>query len=129
MEPLIATASIGELLSWLGLFGAIPPLLIVALVRLVEGPWVETDVIADAADPSIARWIVGTTAYSRTLHDHEAAKLADDEIHVGYTRRHRPRVMRLEPHQGGLRALLVVGLVLAGVSVVGFALSLLPLLG
>ena len=63
MEPLIATASIGELLSWLGLFGAIPPLLIVALVRLVEGPWVETDVIADAADPSIARWIVGTTAY------------------------------------------------------------------
>jgi hypothetical protein len=121
VEPLIATASIGELLSWLGLFGAIPPLLIVALVRLVEGPWVETDVIADAADPSIARWIVGTTAYSRTLHEHEAAKLADDEIHVGYT--------RLEPHQGGLRALLVVGLVLAGVSVVGFALSLLPLLG
>lgn len=129
MEPLIATASIGELLSWLGLFGAIPPLLIVALVRLVEGPWVETDVIADAADPSIARWIVGTTAYSRRLHDHEAAKLADDEIHVAYTRRHRPRVMRLEPHQGALRALLVVGLVLAGVSVVGFALSLLPLLG
>lgn len=128
MDPLLAIAGIGELLSWLGIVGAIPPLLVVALVRLIEGPWVETDVVADALDPSVARWMVGMTAYSRRLHDHEAAKLADDEIHVGFTRKHRPSVMRLEPHQGGMRALLVVGLVLAGVALVGFILSLLPLL-
>jgi hypothetical protein len=124
VEPVIAIALIGEVLAWVGLIGAIVPLGIGMLIRLIDGGWAPVDLILDERT---AHWMVDGRGFSRELDDHEFARLEADDEHPAYVARNRPSAMQLEPHSPAARAFLIVGVVLAAVGVVGLAVSMLPL--
>lgn len=121
---MIAIALIGEVLAWVGLIGAIVPLGIGMLIRVIDGGWTPVDLIVDERT---AHWMVEGRGYSRELDDHELVRLEADSGHPGYVARNRPSALQLEPHSPAARAFLIVGVVLLMVGVVGLAVSMLPL--
>ncbi len=129
MEPIDAAASIGELVSWLCLVPGIPALLAAWLLRVRDGGWSEVEIIVvRAGERAVARWYAGGGFHERRLSRSEGMRLAGDGAHVAHVSERDPSRMRLPGHPPAQRMLLVIGAVLTAAGLVGFALSLLPLL-
>jgi hypothetical protein len=127
VTPLDSAAGIGELLSWVGLGMGVPLLLIGWGMRHRDGAWLPVSiVVAPGPRGAVARWYTGGDFHERRLR-HDEAHLRAGE-HDALVSSRDARRMRLHP-PAVPRTLLLVGGILCIVGVVGFALSLLPLLG
>lgn len=135
MEPIDAVASIGELVSWLCLVPGIPALLAGWLLRARDGDWSPIEIVTvDVEGRTIARWYAGEAFHQRRLTHGERMRLgahpgtgASGE-HDAQVSTRSPARMRLDAHPPLQRMLLVVGAVLTAAGLLGFLLSLLPLL-
>lgn len=122
--PLIdALAAVGEVLSWIGLGAGIPLIVVAAMIALAEGRWEQVDIaIIERDGIPIARWFAGGDFHERALTPREDA---GDGWHHGFVSVRVPGHARLNPPV--LRRLLItVGVVFAGVGVIGFILSMIP---
>ena len=127
MTPLDSAAGIGELLSWVGLGMGIPLLLMGWWMRHRDGAWLPVSiVVAPGPRGAVARWYTGGEFHERRLRGAEAHLRAGE--HEALVSSRDARRVRLHP-PAMPRMLLLVGGILCVVGAVGFALSLLPLLG
>lgn len=130
MEPVDAVASIGELVSWFCLLPGIPALLVGLALRARDGRWLPVRIITVAAEGrTLARWYVGGAFHQRRLSRNERMRLSGPGEHMARVSEREPARMRLEGHPPVQQLLLIIGGILTAVGVLGFALSMLPLLG
>lgn len=128
MEPIDTAASIGELISWFCLVPGIPLLLAGWLLRSRERGSSPVDiVVAQREGRTVARWYADGF-HERRLSRHERMRLGAEGDHVARVSDRNPSRMRLTGHPPAQRLLLVIGVVLTGTGLLGFAISLLPLL-
>lgn len=115
-------------MSWLCLVPGIPLLVAGWLVRASGGSWSPTRIaVVPVGDRALARWYAGGGFHERMLTRHERMRLDDaDEQDAQVSDRH-PSRMRLAGPGAAQRLLLIVGGVLTTLGVVGFLVSLLPL--
>ncbi|WP_347754320.1 hypothetical protein [Agrococcus sp. ProA11] len=129
MQPIDAAAGIGELMSWLCLVPGIPTLLAGLLLRASGGSWSPTRIaVVPLGDRARARWYAGGGFHERLLSRHERQRLDDaDEQDAQVSDRH-PSRMRLGGPSATQRLLLIFGGILTALGLLGFVVSLLPLL-
>lgn len=115
-----------ELFAWVGFVSAALLLLVLGVVRLVDGAWLAADAAVVAVDGRLtAIWTAGESGtYSRALDDDEAADVSSDPLPVYYSARspERMRLDRLSAAERVLRLLfwlmLAVGVVASGAGLV-----------
>lgn len=120
---------IGDLLSLLGLGLGIPLYLIGTLLYSTDKKMLATEVVTtdDGGGPQL-RWFAAGDFYERPLRLEEADYFTDQDYCEGYVKPRRPGIMRLEPQRQITRICRVMGTTLVAIGLVGFLLSLLPLL-
>lgn len=125
MTPLETLAMIGEIFSWIGLGIGLPLLLLALAVRAADGPWeaVEIAVVRDDSGLS-ARWFAGEDFRERGLR-HDEAGLGEG-WHRGWVSSRRPWRARFSGPPATERICSVLGGMLTGVGILGFAVSWLP---
>ncbi|GEK79721.1 hypothetical protein [Agrococcus baldri] len=129
MEPIDAAAAIGELISWVCLVPGIPALLAAWLLRSRDGDWSPVEIVVVEIDGrTVARWYAGGGFQQRRLTRGERMRVGETGEHVAQVSTRNPARMRLGDHPPMQRLLLVVGAVLTAAGLIGFVLSLLPLL-
>ncbi|MGO2746754.1 hypothetical protein [Microbacterium sp.] len=123
MTPLDVLATVGEVLSWVGLGIGIPLLILSAMVALAEGRWERVDVAVVERDGAmIARWFAGGDFHERRL---TARERGFDDWHQGYVRVRDPQHARLHPPV--LRRLtFTLGAIFTGIGIIGFIVSMIP---
>ena len=116
---------IAELLTWVGISVGLLLLVASLLARAVSGRWVETDaVLVDGADETSVRWMSEEGLHLQTLTTQERSDLPESEgLRIFYQRRD-PRRMRLEATGHGERVLRLLGLLLFGLGILAFVLSI-----
>ena len=117
----------GDLLGWVGLGAGGFMLAIWAIVRLVEGRWLTTaGVIIGEPGHYLLRWISADGVVCERRIDDATRDLlvGEPELPVHYAR-HLPHRASWDGPGNPARALWILGLVLCGVGLVAFAVSLL----
>jgi hypothetical protein len=116
---------IAEVFTWVGLsLGAL--LLIAALiVRAIAGRWIETDaILVDGAETASVRWMSADGLHLQPLTSAERDDLSESEgLRIFYQQRD-PSRMRLDAVGHGERVLRLLGLLLLGIGVLGFVVSM-----
>lgn len=127
MTSLDTLALVGEVLSWVGLGLGIPLLLVALLIRALEGSWVDVEIaVIERGGEWIARWFAGGDFHERPLTRAESAT-AELGWSEGVVSEKQPDHARLGEPPHGRRVVRTLGIVFAGVGVLGLIASLLPL--
>ncbi|MGM7679599.1 hypothetical protein [Microbacterium sp. A94] len=123
MSPLDALAAVGEVLSWIGLGAGIPLLIVAGMIALAEGRWEPVDIAVIERDgEAIARWFAGGDFRERPLTQRENVA---DGWHEGFVSVRSPGHVRMSAPM--LRRLLAtLGIVFAGVGIIGLVVSMIP---
>ncbi|MGY1552122.1 hypothetical protein ACW5CM_10110 [Microbacterium sp. A588] len=123
MSPLDALAAVGEVLSWIGLGAGIPLLIVAGMIALAEGRWEPVDIAVIERDgEAIARWFAGGDFRERPLTQRENVA---DGWHEGFVSVRSPGHVRMTAPM--LRRLLAtLGIVFAGVGIIGLVVSMIP---
>ncbi|MGL3150980.1 hypothetical protein ACSS7Z_11545 [Microbacterium sp. A82] len=123
MSPLDALAAVGEVLSWIGLGAGIPLLIVAGMIALAEGRWEPVDIAVIERDgEAIARWFAGGDFRERPLTQRENVT---DGWHEGFVSVRSPGHVRMTAPM--LRRLLAtLGIVFAGVGIIGLVVSMIP---
>ncbi len=116
---------IAELLTWVGLSLGLVLLIASLITRAVSGRWVETDaVLVENKDEASVRWMSEDGLHLHPLTTAERSDLpASDGLRVFYQRRDPDR-MRLEASGHGERVLRLLGLLLFGLGLMAFVVSI-----
>lgn len=123
MQSIDALAVVGEVLSWIGLGIGIPLLVIAGMVALAEGGWERVDIaVIERADEIILRWFAGGDFHERPLKHRERV---DEGWHSGYVSVRDPSHARVDPPMLR-RFLTTLGIVFAGLGLIGFVVSMIP---
>lgn len=127
MEYLDTFALVGEVLSWIGLGVGLPLLLLALLIRAIEGSWVDIEIAVIERDGEwIARWFAGGDFHERPLTRGESMS-AELGWSAGVVSENNPDHARLGEPPHGRRVVRTLGIVFAGVGVLGLIVSLVPL--
>lgn len=127
MQFLDTLALVGEVLSWIGLGIGLPLLIVAALVRLVEGSWLDIEIAVIDRDGSLfARWFAGNDFHERSLRRAES-RFAEAGWGRGVVSANNPDRARLGEPPHLRRVTLTLGIVFTSVGLLGFLGSLLPL--
>ena len=121
--------NLAELFTWIGLLLGAGCLTAMLILRAARSGWVETDaVIVDENGSEQLRWMTTDgELHKRDLHPDERSTIADpDELHVHYHRR-APHRVRFEVVGHGEKVLRALGLILVGIGVLSFIVSLVAL--
>jgi len=111
-----------ETFTWLGLGIGLISVVLLVVVRAIDGPWVATSaVIIPGTDPVEARWMTLDGAlHSRILDEHEGHDVGiDDDVEVFYCHR-APYRMRFGRRGHAERILTLLAVVFGAIGVVCF---------
>jgi len=118
---------VGEIFSWTGLMLGLPLLVVVLVVRLVEGEVAATEaVVVSGPDAVLARWFAAGDFDERPLRDWELHRLRGRDSFDAFVSRRNPSRMRLDAHRPLVPPLRTAGTVLTIVGACGFVASWLP---
>jgi len=127
MDALETLALVGEVLSWVGLGIGLPLLLLAMLIRAIEGPWHRIEIaIVEREGSSFARWFAGGEFRERPL-THGESVIAHEGWTPGVVSARDPSHARVGDPPHLRRVVMTLGIVFAGVGVIGLVGSLLPL--
>jgi len=117
--------AIAELLTWVGISLGLLLLLASLVVRAVSGRWIETDaVLVDGADETSVRWMSADGLHLQPITSAERSDFASpDGVRIFYQKRDPDR-MRLEAMGHGQRVLRLLGLLLFGLGILAFIVSI-----
>ncbi|WP_194763662.1 hypothetical protein [Microbacterium sp. UFMG61] len=127
MDALETLALVGEVLSWVGLGIGLPLLLLAMLIRAIEGPWHRIEIaIVEREGSSFARWFAGGDFHERPLKRGESV-IPHEGWAPGVVSANDPSRARVGDPPHLRRVVTTLGIVFAGVGVIGLVGSLLPL--
>ncbi len=117
--------AIAELLTWVGISLGLLLLLASLVVRAVSGRWIETDaILVDGADEASVRWMSADGLHLQHITSAERSDFAGpDGVRIFYQKRDPDR-MRLEAMGHGERVLRLLGLLLFGLGILAFIVSM-----
>ena len=119
----------GDLLSWIGLGLGVPLLLVGTFLRAQDVALLPVEiVIVRGPHEPLARWYAGDAIHERTLDPTERSHYAGKDTCTGYISPRIPSRMRLERHRQVTRSCRALGTTLTVIGLVGFVLSILPVL-
>lgn len=127
MSALEVIGLIGELFSWIGLTPGLALLLLVLVLRTVDGEMTATEIIVvNKPDAVMARWFAAGDLHERPLGAWECDRLAGRDSAEAFVSNRTPGRMRLDAHRPMVRMIWTIGLVLTIVGGCGFVASWLP---
>lgn len=117
--------AIAELLTWVGISLGLMLLLASLVVRAASGRWIETDaILVDGADEASVRWMSADGLHLHPITNAERSDFASpDGVRIFYQKRDPDR-MRLEAMGHGERVLRLLGLLLFGLGILAFVVSM-----
>lgn len=117
--------AIAELLTWVGISLGLLLLLASLVTRAISGRWIETDaILVDGVDETSVRWMSADGLHLQPLTNAERSDLAaSDGLRIFYQKRDPDR-MRLEAMGHGERVLRLLGLLLFGLGMLAFIVSM-----
>lgn len=117
--------AIAELLTWVGISLGLLLLLASLVVRAVSGRWIETDaILVDGAEEASVRWMSADGLHLQPITSAERSDFAGpDGVRIYYQKRDPDR-MRLEAMGHGERVLRLLGLLLFGLGILAFIVSI-----
>ena len=129
MTAVDIAGAVGDLLSWIGLIGGLPLLVIALMIRVSEGAYapVPVTIVDDLDDRGFALWSVGGRTCTRALTTHEQVVHAEKTSVEGYVSTRDPERMRFDRRSPAVRICLLLAIVLLSAAAIGFLVSLLPL--
>ncbi|WP_298044946.1 hypothetical protein [uncultured Citricoccus sp.] len=119
----------GALLSWIGLGLGLPLFPIGLALRSAEPALVPIEVvIVRGPHEPLAHWSAGDDFHEQPLHPTERAHYAGRDVCTGYIDSENPSQMRLDPHRQATGTCRALGISFLVIGLVGFAISLVPML-
>ena len=130
MNAIDIIATIGELISWIGIIAGVPLAIIGLMIRVAEGTYspVSVTIVEGIGERQFALWSTDSRTCSRVLSPHEQTTRLDGTTVTGYVSIRDPERMRLERRSPAVRICLVLASVMLGAALIGFIVSLLPLM-
>ncbi|MCU1406196.1 MAG: hypothetical protein JWQ43_2499 [Glaciihabitans sp.] len=118
--------NLAELFTWIGLSLGVVLFLVVLVMRIARGGWVETDavVVDDFGTPQL-RWMTTEgELHTRHLDAEENDAITDpDELHVHYNK-HAPQHVRFEAAGHGEKVVRALAFILTGIGALAAVVSL-----
>ncbi|MCP1428979.1 hypothetical protein J3D45_001477 [Microbacterium foliorum] len=125
MHPIDTLALVAEVLSWIGLGLGLPLLIVAALIRVTEGPWMPIEIaVIDRDGELLARWFAGDDFRERRLRRSEPSTVGWT---TGVVSANDPTRARIGEPPHFRRVVRTLGIVFTGVGALGLIVSLVPL--
>lgn len=129
MNAVDTLSLIGELLSWVGILVGIPFLIIMLLIRVIDGRHKPTNItiVAGFDDQQVAFWNAGERTLTCVLPGRPMPSAGSRQELIGYVSQRDPQRMRFEKRHPADKTCGIVAAVMFITAAVGFIVSLLSL--